>query len=386
MDQSRAPIAIFGGEGVDTSTPRVFFSTHRYVQGAGALSRLGDYLPLVDSHRPGLMLPDDLPGDVTATVLATLEASGLKAVRNRFGGQCCHEEIDRQVAFFRTANVDAIVAAGGGKVIDTAKCVAFRLGVSLVICPTLASTDAPCSAAAVVYTEQGMFKDVEFFPGNPNLVVVDTAIIAKAPLRYLVAGMADALATGYEAKTCFDNPNSRSMVGGKISLAASAIATLCSQTIYKRAEEAVAAVRSGHPTEALEEIVEANTLLSGTGFESGGLAAAHAIATALTLIASVEHQFLHGEMVAIGLLTQLKLEENETEFQRARDLLRRLGLPTKYSDIGLGVEDDPRTEKLAEDACSLPFMANEPFAVTPGLVLQAMKNVEADSETAIAST
>lgn len=49
-------------------------------------------------------------------------------------------------------------------------------------------------------------------------------------------------------------------------------------------------------TQALERVVEANTLLSGLGFESGGLAVAHALHSGLTAAAR-SHEFLHGEKV-----------------------------------------------------------------------------------------
>ncbi|OYW84643.1 MAG: hypothetical protein B7Z22_10235, partial [Hyphomonas sp. 32-62-5] len=135
-------------------------------------------------------------------------------------------------ATFRAAAIDVLVAIGGGKVIDAAKCIARRINVPLIVCPTLASTDAPCSAAAVVYTAEGAFRDVEFLPSNPDLVVVDTAIIAKAPVRFLLAGMADALATGYEARTCVANAAARSMVGGRITIAAATIAALAKALLH----------------------------------------------------------------------------------------------------------------------------------------------------------
>ncbi|MFT5940151.1 MAG: glycerol dehydrogenase [Paraglaciecola sp.] len=52
-------------------------------------------------------------------------------------------------------------------------------------------------------------------------------------------------------------------------------------------------------TPALEHIVEANTLLSGLGFESGGLAAAYAIDNGLTILPAT-HNYYHGEKVAVG--------------------------------------------------------------------------------------
>jgi glycerol dehydrogenase len=54
-------------------------------------------------------------------------------------------------------------------------------------------------------------------------------------------------------------------------------------------------------TPALEHIVDANTLLSGLGFESGGLAASHAIHNGLTVLEQT-HSYYPGEKVAMGTL------------------------------------------------------------------------------------
>ena len=77
-------------------------------------------------------------------------------------------------------------------------------------CPTVASSDAPCSALSVIYTEDGSFEQYRIYRKNPDLVLVDTQVIAQSPPRLLVAGMGDALATWFEAKTCVDANINRS--------------------------------------------------------------------------------------------------------------------------------------------------------------------------------
>ena len=145
------------------------------------------------------------------------------------------------------------------------------------------------------------------------LVAIDTRIVAEAPVRFLVAGIEDAMATWYEARTCFDNPRARSVLGARPTLATSAIGKLCADTLFEYGLSAVEAVKRSEVNDALESIVEANTLLSGMGFESGGLAVAHSIAQGLTVVPEVHRNYMHGEMVAIGLLTQLVLEKNVDE-------------------------------------------------------------------------
>ncbi len=47
----------------------------------------------------------------------------------------------------------------------------------------------------MIYTDEGVFQEYRFYPRNPELVLVDTQVIAQGPPRLLAAGMGDALAT-----------------------------------------------------------------------------------------------------------------------------------------------------------------------------------------------
>ena len=119
-----------------------------------------------------------------------------------------------------------VIGIGGGKIFDTAKAVAHYEKTAVLICPTIASTDAPCSALSVIYTDEGVFEEYLFLPANPNLVLMDTDIIAKSPVRLTVAGMGDALATYFEARAC-EQSDAVSCAGGKVTGAAMALAKLC---------------------------------------------------------------------------------------------------------------------------------------------------------------
>lgn len=181
---------------------------------------------------------------------------------------------------------------------DTAKAAAHTVGVPCASVPTLASTDAPTSGLAVVYTDDGAFEEYRFFPKNPNLVLVDTRVVAGAPPRFLVSGIGDALATWVEARASVE-ARVTTMAGGLTTQAGLAVARQCWDTLWDYGAQARQAARQHVVTPALEKVVEANTLLSGVGFESGGLAAAHAIHDGLT-VPNATHSMMHGEKVNIG--------------------------------------------------------------------------------------
>jgi glycerol dehydrogenase len=223
----------------------------------------------------------------------------------------------------------------------------------------------------VIYSDEGVFEEYLFFPSSPNMVIVDTGIVAAAPARLLVAGMGDALATWFEARACAAS-QATNCVGGKAGLAARKLAQLCYETLLRDGYNARIAVENGVCTGAVENIIEANTYLSGIGFESAGLAAAHAVHNGLTAIAET-HAFYHGEKVAFGTLVQLVLENAAEDIEDALTFCEAVGLPTTLSDLGVKNPESAKLEKVAEIACAAgDTMGNMPFAVTPPMVYNAI--------------
>ena len=207
-------------------------------------------------------------------LISVLEKNEFKITRVKFGGEASVQEIDRLAEEARRASVDFVIALGGGKTIDTSKAIANLLRVPLAVMSTTASTDAPCSALSVLYTPQGTFESYRFYQWNPNLVLVDTSVVINAPPRMLAAGIGDALATNVEARQAKYSVN---FGGGMPTELAGAICQKCEDILFRYGKQAYEANKIKSLTPAFEMVVEANTLLSGLGFETGGLAAAHAV-------------------------------------------------------------------------------------------------------------
>jgi glycerol dehydrogenase len=358
------PQALFGS--TSFGTPRVLIAPQRYVQGEGVLDETGRYLSLLGPARAGVLISRRGLQQEGRHLLASLEKAGIDAVVATFHGECSREEVALQVEALRGESppVDCVVAVGGGKCVDAGKCVAHRLGVPLAVVPTLASNDAPCSALSVIYTPQGVMSDIEYFPANPALVVVDTGVVARAPKRYLVAGMGDAMATYYEAKVCLENENARTVVGARPTLGSCALGEICATTLYDFGTAALSSVAGQKVDDALERVVEANTLLSGVGFESGGLAIAHSVAQGYTAVPVVHANYMHGEMVAMGLLTQLVAEGDRKEARRVARFFASVGLPVNLAQISLGADRTADLDAMIEVAMAFPLLQNMPFEVT----------------------
>ena len=358
------------------NTPiRSVISPGRYVQGPGAIIRLGEFLAPIGSS-PLIVTDDIVWGFVGHDVESTLSEAGLPVRREAFGGIPSAREIDRLVGVIRDTSADVVVAVGGGSTIDAVKAAGFLAGIRWVTVPTVASTDAPTSALAVVYTEDGAFEEYRFFPRNPDLVLVDSQIVANAPVAFLAAGVGDALATWLEARAT-SRSNSLTMAGGVPTLTGTALAQLSWDVLWDNALPALDAVRDHVVTPAVEKVIEANTLLSGLGFESGGLAAAHAVHNGLT-VAPQTHGLAHGQKVNIGSLTQLILEGAPTaDIADFVEFTTRVGLPTTLTEIGLSPTDDSELRKIAE-AATVPSetIHSMPFEVRPADVVSALKSLE----------
>ena len=341
-----------------------------YIQGPGALSQLGDHsrslgtrpLALVDAHLFAELEPR----------LGLSFGKGVEPVAVRHSGACSEVEVERIVVAAKAAGCDLMVGIGGGKVLDTAKAAAHSLGTPVVIVPTIAASDAPCSALAVIYGEDGTVAYDLFLPRGPDLVLVDTALIAQAPSRFLAAGIGDALATYYEAESCRQS-GARNCMDLRGANLAYVVASRCRDEIFEFGAQALKECDTNKPGPALERVVEANILLSGIGFESGGVAAAHAIHHGLCELPDVHHH-LHGEKVAIGVLAGLLLLGQRDEYERVRRFCLSVRLPTRLADIGIeGITDEQLSIVARRATRQGEIIHNEPMPVTAQMVLAALK-------------
>lgn len=366
------PQVYFSRDAKPEKSPRVIIAPHRYIQGDGVMDNLGHYISIFNSRKTALFITKGGFNRIGKRILASLSESNIDPVILYFEGECCDDEINRHLKQLEDKPVDSLIAVGGGKCLDAGKCVAHCLSIPVVICPTLASTDAPCSAVSVMYTPEGAFDRPWSFPESPALVLVDTGIIARSPLRHLVAGMGDALATYYESRTCFNNPKARSMVGARPTATAIAIAELGAKILFEFGEKAVTAVKKSIVNEALENVIEANTLVSGVGFESGGLAASHGVAQVFPVVPFLHQNYLHGEMVAFGILVHLCLEDNVAETVHVAEFFNRVGLPVHLGQLSLEPDKNAKEiDSIINEAMNIPFLHYEPFEITPEKLKQA---------------
>ncbi|MBF0529361.1 MAG: iron-containing alcohol dehydrogenase [Deltaproteobacteria bacterium] len=158
---------------------RMLLAPSRYVQGAGAINEIGTHAArmgtkaLVTGGKTALKV-------TSAPIAASLEGAKCGCHIEHFNGECCDKEINRLVAVAKAQGADVIITVGGGKVIDTGKAVAHEMKIPVIVVPTIAATDAPCSALSVVYSEHGVFERYLVLPKNPDCLIRRPAVEAKS--------------------------------------------------------------------------------------------------------------------------------------------------------------------------------------------------------------
>lgn len=361
---------------------KAFISPTKYVQGEDELFNLGYFVQTFGHSALLIAHPDDVKR-VQAKLDFTKDKFKITLVESNFRGECSREEVARLKELAREHSCSCTIGLGGGKAIDTAKCVAE--GEALIIVPTIAATDAPTSHSAVLYTPEGQFDDYAYFKQSPSVVMIDTTVIANAPTRFLVSGMGDALSTYFEARATsnsYSNVNAGLPCGvregvcgpAKGTNTALVLAKFCYETLLKDGLNAKVASDCNLVTPALENIIEANILLSGLGFESGGLAAAHAIHNGLTSLEGTHHYY-HGEKVAFSTIAQLVLENAAgSELNDVLEFCLSVGLPVCLADIGVDSISPEELLNVAQKAC-IPeeSIHSMPFPVTAEAVAAAIR-------------
>lgn len=317
---------------------------YKYLQGPGLMDELGKHVEhigknfLILGSKTILKKKQD-------SIKKSFDDSNLKCDFVLFGGEVTQVEYIRVASLAKEGEADAIIGLGGGKVIDTAKAAAHQANIQVISAPSTASNDSPCSSLSVIYNEEGHVDHVETYPTNPALVIVDSEVILDAPIKTLVSGMGDALATYFESRVChkhgYTNP-----LGTNISNTAIAMGELCYKLLIENGRLAKKCVESKVIDQSLENIIEANIYLSGIGFESGGLSCAHSIQNALTTITECRDNTMHGDRVAFGTICLLILEDSWEEIEEVMDFYKDIGLPVTFKDLHITEDIEDKIKSI----------------------------------------
>ena len=312
---------------------KILTAPNCYILGFGVIKDFGKYIAHLGS-KPFILGGKTALSIIKGPVSKSASEHAMECRFVEFTGKGTRQDASELISKATEFRADVIVGVGGGLALDTAKAVVYEMGLPLVTVPTIASTDAPCSAEALQYLDDHQLDRIIIMKRNPDVILVDSKIIVEAPTRFFVAGMGDALATWFEARTC-SRTGAKNYSGSAATATALAIARLAYDTLMEYGVAAKLAVDQNAATPAVEMVIEANTLLSGLGFENCGLGAAHSVSMGLGILEGAQN-CLHGELVGFGTLVNLVIENYpKGEFNDVLGFCHDVGLPITLDQLGV---------------------------------------------------
>ncbi len=311
----------------------------RYLQEEGALAKVADELKLLRCKAPLIVAGRTAWSLTREAVEGALHEAGMRYVMHEYRHFCCEAVCARIIEATRQHFAfDSVIGIGGGNVMDAAKIIAAEADVPLVNIPTSAATCAAVTPLSVRYDEAGRAIGSRHHRRAVESVLADMNVLSRQPLRLLVSGAYDALAKLAETE--------QRLIGREDADIHMGVATgfMLSRYLYDQLLEklprAVADLQNGVSSKALYDVVYLNIavtgIVSGLARGSNQSALAHRIyEQTRTLYPAEAYPYLHGELVAIGLRTQLIYNgqpDTEREFA-AR--MAEYGMPCKLTDIGI---------------------------------------------------
>lgn len=266
-----------------------------------------------------------------------------------------------------------------------AKAVATEFNTRVILMPTALSTDAPTSCYSIFDDKDGGHY-LKHHRSNPDYVIVDTNIAIHAPLSTFVSGLGDAMATYWEAMASYCNDDLCYAGGSKYrsTQAGRSIAELSYKVLIEYGRQAYEDVKNHIRSAAFEDVAEANTLLSGLGFENTRCSIAHGIQGIFHLLPT--KPLLHGYCVGHSLI-QLLIEANadiigrKEIFEEICAWSKDVGLPLCFNDLGITEDKETHIKKMAHVSVKESYLVNnEPFEVTEDIVYHAIMQLETYNE------
>lgn len=341
-----------------------------YVNRPGALKNLSDVLTeLMGSgrHKALLIASSSSWREAGSVIGEQLSETGWDSDRAEFSGFPSERQVRYYASLAQEQNADLLIGIGGGRVLDATKAAGTLSGRRVVTVPTIAATCACWARVSILYTDEGDFDRIFRNTHSPAAIVADTDMIAKAPVRYLKAGMADTLAKWYEPyyTAAIDNVIARHG------------AELAKDLILRKAPAVIREAGKGSASEDMIDIVDAILYLAGfvgsfVGEKAfGGMA--HPFYDASRHIPAVRKK-LHGEVVAYGLILQGIYEDRS-----GPDLEERFrildSLDNLYTSEELGFADDGERSEVADRIVTLYPYTRE-HGVVPDKVVEAIHRTD----------
>lgn len=298
-----------------------------------------------------------------------------------YGSDCTYKTVEKLRALEVYQEADIVFGVGGGKALDTVKCLCIEDDKPVFAFPTIASNCSGCTSVSIMYNDDGTFLRPHFFVRPVMHTFIDTEIIAKAPVRYMWAGIGDTYAKYYEAMI-----SSRDERLEHFTAVGAAVSVMCRNPLLEYGKKAFEDHQKGLCTYEVEQVILAIVVTTGiasifltkdfTPDYNSGLA--HAIFYALTAYPVIEEKHLHGEVVGFGVLIALLVDGQIDEFKKIYELNKAIKLPVSLEEIDISQEQWDETIDRIPD---MSDVKHYPYRVTRQMLVDAMAELRAAGET-----
>lgn len=291
-----------------------------------------------------------------------------------YGKECTRKKAQELYDAYKNTGVDFVVGVGGGKALDTSKCLADLLGVRIVTVPTIVSTCAASSALAVMYTENHAFDGFWYFKSPAYHTFIDTCIVGEAPIEFFRAGIGDTLAKYYEVE--FSARDREKSYKDEMGLS---ISRMCNAPLIENAVGALEDCKAHNFTDRFEQV--SLIILVSTGMVSMLInhdfngAVAHALFYGLTEIEGFEEKFRHGDVIGYTTAVQLMLDGQHDEAVKIGKLIKELGVETTLSERGIDI-DFEYLKPILKATLNDPDMKVVPYEITEEMIFAAIVKME----------
>jgi glycerol-1-phosphate dehydrogenase [NAD(P)+] len=237
----------------------------------------------------------------------------------------------------RKEQVNLVIGVGGGKVVDIAKYVGYKLGIPVISVPLAPSHDGIASPFASL---RGTNKPYSIRVVTPHAIIADIDLISKAPRKLILSGIGDLLGKLVSVR---DWRLAHRLKGEYYGDYAAQLALLSAKHVLKYHE----VIASGAP-EGVRILVEAlissgvSMCIAGSSRPASG--SEHLFSHALELVAP--GKALHGEGVALGTIIMLYIY-GDPLWRKIRSIMKKIGLPTTARELGVDNEDIIRALTIA---------------------------------------
>jgi glycerol dehydrogenase-like iron-containing ADH family enzyme len=350
--------------------PGQYYQRERILEDAGTIVKRFGRKVLISGGKRAL-------ASITDRLHPSLQRAGIEYQINTFSGESSESNVQKVLDIASDYKPDFIIAAGGGKALDTAKIAADMLGKVIVTIPTIAGTCAASSPLCILYNNEGIWQRNYYPKTNPNMVLVDLDVFLHSPIEYLRSGMLDSLAKWYEGRLSLEGSlEDADMFDGM----AIELAGFLSRNMMEKASSAMAAAKSTTLNQEFIDVVNMNVYLAGTiqafGVKAVRNGIAHSVHNGLTVLKE-SHGLTHGEKVGYGMAVQLVLQQSsKEEFDKLMNFYKEVGMNPTFAGLNI-VFSENNVKSVADKTIESSDMFRRPFdLITSEMVANAIKKLE----------